>query len=111
MSTGGWRAVDELRSAGTVDAIGIGVNEWEPCARMLELADPDLFLLAGRYTLLEQAPLDTLFPQCEAKGAKIVLGGPYNSRCASRQDDVQLWEHPGRCRQTRGEASGGLRCA
>jgi D-threo-aldose 1-dehydrogenase len=46
---------------------------------MLELADPDLFLLAGRYTLLEQAPLDTLFPQCEAKGAKIILGGPYNS--------------------------------
>ncbi len=79
MRTGGWRAVDELRSSGAVAAIGIGVNEWQPCARMLELADPDLFLLAGRYTLLEQEPLDTLFPQCKAKGAAIVLGGPYNS--------------------------------
>ena len=46
---------------------------------MLELADPDLFLLAGRYTLLEQAPLETLFPQCAKAGAGIVLGGPYNS--------------------------------
>ncbi len=76
---GGWRALDALRASGAVAAIGLGVNEWEPCARMLELADPDLFLLAGRYTLLEQAPLDTLFPQCATAGAGIVLGGPYNS--------------------------------
>ena len=79
MQTGGWRALDNLRSSGAVSAIGIGVNHWQPCARMLELADPDLFLLAGRYTLLEQAPIDTLFPQCAKAGAGIVLGGPYNS--------------------------------
>ena len=68
METGGWRALDELRGSGVVKAIGLGVNEWQPCARMLELADPDLFLLAGRYTLLEQEPIETLFPQC-AKAA------------------------------------------
>lgn len=79
MRTGGWRALDELRGSGAVAAIGLGVNEWQPCARMLELADPDLFLLAGRYTLLEQAPLQTLFPQCARAGTGIVLGGPYNS--------------------------------
>ena len=79
MDTGGWRALSELRAAGDVLAIGCGVNEWEPCARLLEVADPDLFLLAGRYTLLEQAPLDTLFPQCERQGVGIVVGGPYNS--------------------------------
>jgi D-threo-aldose 1-dehydrogenase len=79
LRSGGWRALDELRAGGAVAAIGLGVNEWQPCARMLELADPDLFLLAGRYTLLEQAPLETLFPQCARAGAGIVLGGPYNS--------------------------------
>lgn len=79
MDGGGWKALTELRAAGTVAAIGAGVNEWEPCARLLELADPDLFLLAGRYTLLEQAPLDTLFPQCAARGAGVIVGGPYNS--------------------------------
>ncbi|HZF16119.1 MAG TPA: aldo/keto reductase [Steroidobacteraceae bacterium] len=79
ISKGGWRALDELRSSGAVAAIGAGVNEWEPCARLLELVDPDLFLLAGRYTLLEQAPLDTLLPQCARRGVGIVIGGPYNS--------------------------------
>jgi D-threo-aldose 1-dehydrogenase len=79
LSTGGWKALQELRSAGVVSAIGTGVNEWQPCARLLELADPDLFLLAGRYTLLEQEPLEALFPQCKKAGAGIVIGGPYNS--------------------------------
>ncbi|WP_207764593.1 aldo/keto reductase [Hyphococcus luteus] len=79
MDDGGWRALSELRDSGAIDAVGIGVNEWEPCSLMLELADPDLFLLAGRYTLLEQEPVDTLFPECERRGVKIVIGGPYNS--------------------------------
>jgi D-threo-aldose 1-dehydrogenase len=79
LDSGGWRALDELRSGGAVDAIGAGVNEWEPCARLLELADPDLFLLAGRYTLLEQAPLETLFPDCAKRNVRVVIGGPYNS--------------------------------
>lgn len=76
---GGWRALSELRANGDVLALGAGVNEWQPCARMLEVTDPDLFLLAGRYTLLEQEPLDTLFPQCTERGVGIVIGGPYNS--------------------------------
>jgi D-threo-aldose 1-dehydrogenase len=79
VDAGGWRALDELRSGGAVAAIGAGVNEWEPCARLLDLVDPDLFLLAGRYTLLEQAPLETLFPRCMKRGVRIVIGGPYNS--------------------------------
>src|SRR5579859_8008666 len=54
---GGWRALDELRGAGDVAAIGLGVNDIEPCETLLSRADPDLFLLAGRYTLLEQGPL------------------------------------------------------
>lgn len=78
MKTGGWRALDELRASGAVKAIGAGVNEWEPCARLLELADPDIFLLAGRYTLLEQEPLNALFPQCVKRNAAIVIGGPLN---------------------------------
>lgn len=79
IDTGGWRALAELRDSGAVLAIGAGVNEWEPCARLLQVADPDLFLLAGRYTLLEQIPLDTLFPECAKRGIGIVAGGPYNS--------------------------------
>jgi D-threo-aldose 1-dehydrogenase len=76
---GGWKALDELRSSGAIDAIGAGVNEWEPCVRLLELVDPDLFLLAGRYTLLEQLPHETLFPECARRNVGIVIGGPFNS--------------------------------
>jgi D-threo-aldose 1-dehydrogenase len=79
MTTGGWRALDELRASGTVSAIGAGVNEWQPCVRLLEVADPDFFLLAGRYTLLEQPPVDEFFPKCKARGARVVIGGPFNS--------------------------------
>ncbi len=79
ISTGGWRALDELRSAGVVSAIGTGVNEWEPCGRLLELADPDLFLIAGRYTLLEQEPLNALFPTCLKRNVGVVIGGPLNA--------------------------------
>jgi len=91
---GGWKALTELRDSGDIAAIGAGVNEWQPCARLLELADPDLFLLAGRYTLLEQEPIDHLFPQCEKQGAGIVIGGPYNSGVLAGQHTYNYADIP-----------------
>jgi D-threo-aldose 1-dehydrogenase len=82
---GGWRALGELRAAGVVAAIGLGVNETAACERLLSELDPDLFLLAGRYTLLEQAPLAGLLPACERRGVGIVIGGPFNSGVLARQ--------------------------
>jgi len=76
---GGYKALDELRKAGTVRAIGAGLNNWETCQRLTELGQFDCFLLAGRYTLLEQEALNTFLPICERDGIGIVLGGPYNS--------------------------------
>jgi len=84
IDSGGWRALDDLRASGAVSAIGAGVNEWEPCARLLELCDPDLFLLAGRYTLLEQEPLDGFLPKCLKRGVGVVIGGPFNSGILAR---------------------------
>lgn len=76
---GGYDAMIELRDQGVIKAIGAGVNEWEVCQTLAERGDMDLFLLAGRYTLLEQEALETFLPLCEARGIGIVLGGPYNS--------------------------------
>ena len=81
---GGWRALDELRGAGAVAALGLGVNQAAPCERMLAELDPDLFLLAGRYTLLEQAPLHGLLAACARRGVGVVIGGPYNSGVLAR---------------------------
>ena len=76
---GGYRALEELRASGRVAAIGAGVNEWQVCERLLGLAHFDCFLLAGRYTLLEQEALDSFLPLCQARGVGIILGGPFNS--------------------------------
>lgn len=77
--SGGYRALDELRRNGDIKGIGLGVNEREVCLQALEHGDWDAFLLAGRYTLLEQQPLDDLLPACERAGTGIILGGPFNS--------------------------------
>ena len=77
--TGGYLALDELRKAGVIKAIGAGVNNWETCLRLTELGQFDCFLLAGRYTLLEQEALDVFLPICERENIGIVVGGPYNS--------------------------------
>ncbi len=77
--SGGYKALDELRSAGEIEAIGLGVNEREVCIAAMEHGQWDAFLLAGRYTLLEQTPIHDLLPACEKAGTGIILGGPYNS--------------------------------
>jgi D-threo-aldose 1-dehydrogenase len=76
---GGYRAMDRLRREGRVAAIGLGVNEQEVCQAALEHGDWDCFLLAGRYTLLEQDPLDRFLPDCLERRCSIIIGGPYNS--------------------------------
>ena len=82
----GYRALDELKRTGVVSAIGIGVNESAVLIEALAFADWDVFLLAGRYTLLEQAPLDDLLPLCAARGTSIVVGGPLNSGILAGRD-------------------------
>jgi D-threo-aldose 1-dehydrogenase len=76
---GCWRALEKLRIEGTVKAIGVGVNEWEVCYEALKRRDFDCFLLAGRYTLLEQEALNEFLPLCEERGAAVVVGGGFNS--------------------------------
>ena len=76
---GGYRALDELRAAGAIKAIGAGVNEWEAAEAFARAGDFDVFMLAGRYTLLEQDALTSFLPLCHEKGIGVVIGGPFNS--------------------------------
>jgi D-threo-aldose 1-dehydrogenase len=76
---GGVRALLDLRSQGVVSAVGIGVNEWQVSETVARHSDVDLFLLAGRYTLLEQEALDSFLPLCQHKGMGVIVGGPFNS--------------------------------
>ncbi len=79
LETGGYRALRELRDAGVVKAIGLGVNEWQILMQAFALGDWDVFLLAGRYTLLEQTSLEPFLSTCIARKASVVIGGPFNS--------------------------------
>ena len=82
----GYRALEELRSSGQLRAIGIGVNEWEVLREAIDWGDWDVFLLAGRYTLLEQTPLDDLLPQCLRSGISVVIGAPFNTGILAGRD-------------------------
>lgn len=77
--TSGYKALRKLRDEKVIKAFGAGVNEWQVCETLARAADFDLFLLAGRYTLLEQEALESFLPLCETRGIGIVLGGPFNS--------------------------------
>lgn len=76
---GGYRALRELRDGGAIGAIGLGANEWQVCELAMQEGDFDVFLLAGRYTLLEQTALDSFLPECARRQVSVVVGGPYNS--------------------------------
>lgn len=76
---GAYRALDKLRAAGAVKAIGVGVNEAEMCERFARAGDFDTMLLAGRYSLLEQPGLASFMPLAREKGIGLMLGGVFNS--------------------------------
>ena len=79
LAESGYSALAELRANALVEAIGLGVNENQVCLDALKIGSWDVFLLAGRYTLLEQTALDELFPACAKSQTSIICGGPFNS--------------------------------
>ncbi len=76
---GAYPALHRLREEGVLGAIGAGMNQSAMLARFAREGDPDVFLLAGRYTLLDQEALPELLPLCVERGIEIVLGGVMNS--------------------------------
>ncbi len=80
--TGAFKVLTRLREEGVIKAWGLGVNRVEPCELTLDLneAQPDGFLLAGRYTLLDhERALQRLMDAALAQNVEIVVGGPYSS--------------------------------
>ena len=76
---GAYPTLVKLREEGVIKAIGLGMNQWQMLTDFARDGDFDCFLLAGRYTLLEQESLKELLPLCKERGIRIVVGGPYNS--------------------------------
>jgi D-threo-aldose 1-dehydrogenase len=76
---GAHRALVELRDAGVVRAIGVGVNDWSILLRFAADGDFDCFMLAGRYTLLDHSALETFLPDCLRRGISVLMAAPFNS--------------------------------
>jgi D-threo-aldose 1-dehydrogenase len=74
-----WPALERLRGEGVIGAVGAGMNQSAMLARFARETDMDVFLLAGRYTLLDQGALDELLPLCLERGIAVLVGGVMNS--------------------------------
>ncbi|MFE4960799.1 aldo/keto reductase [Streptomyces sp. NPDC056653] len=80
--TGAFRVLSRLRDEGVIKAWGLGVNRTEPIELALALDEPqpDGFLLAGRYSLLDhEHALQRLLPMAAEHSVDMVVGGPYSS--------------------------------
>jgi D-threo-aldose 1-dehydrogenase len=69
----------QLREEGRIRAVGAGMNQWEMLLELARSLDFDCFLLAGRYTLLDQSAFPHLLDECARRGISLLIGGPYNS--------------------------------
>jgi D-threo-aldose 1-dehydrogenase len=76
---GAYVALDKLRREGVIGAVGVGTIVVETVMQFAQAGDFDCFLLAGRYTLLDHTALQEALPLCRARGASVIIGGPYNS--------------------------------
>jgi aryl-alcohol dehydrogenase-like predicted oxidoreductase len=76
---GAYPALRDLREEGVVGAIGVGMNQTSMLCQFAREADFDCFLLAGRYTLLDQVALDELLPLCLERNIAVINAGVYNS--------------------------------
>jgi D-threo-aldose 1-dehydrogenase len=74
-----WPALERLRGEGVIGAVGAGMNQSAMLARFARETDMDVFLLAGRYTLLDHGALDELLPLCLDRGIAVLVGGVMNS--------------------------------
>jgi D-threo-aldose 1-dehydrogenase len=77
---GAFPELTRMREEGLIQGWGIGVNTPEPIMRLLEVADPDVCLLASQYSLIDHKnALDQVFPAARAKNVSFVVGSSLNA--------------------------------
>lgn len=86
-SKGAMKELSKMRSEGIIKGWGLGVNEIDPILKTLDVADPDTFLSANQYSMLKhEDALKRLFPACEKRNIKLVIGTPLNAGCLAGRD-------------------------
>jgi D-threo-aldose 1-dehydrogenase len=72
-------ALMDLKAQGVIGAIGCGSNVAATHLTLLQEAQLDVLMVAGRFTLLDQSAADALFPLCLKRGVEVELAAPFNS--------------------------------
>ena len=84
--TGGWRALAQLKADGMIGVRGAGLNDAGMMMTLMQATDLDFFLLAMRYTLMEQDTLDVQMAECASRGVGVVVGGVFTPASRHRPD-------------------------
>jgi D-threo-aldose 1-dehydrogenase len=98
LRSGGYRALAELKDAGIVRAVGVGVNEIPALRDCLADAELDWCLLANQFTLLNQPSSDEVFAECARRGVQLIAGGVYNSGVLAGGDHYIYQQAPAEVR-------------
>jgi len=86
-SKGAMPELTKMREQGLIKGWGLGVNTVEPILKTLEIADPDIFLSACQYSLIQhETDLNVVFPKVEQRGISIVVGAPLCAGFLSGKD-------------------------
>src|ERR1700733_10991609 len=77
---GAFPELTRMRDEGLIKGWGIGVNTPEPIMRLLDVADPDICLLASQYSLIDHKnALNQVFPAAKVKNVSFVVGSSLNA--------------------------------
>ena len=76
---GAYRVLSDLRSAGHIRGVGVGINDADVATRFMREIDLDVVMLAGRYTLLDLSALSECLPTADQRGVGVVAVGVFNS--------------------------------
>jgi D-threo-aldose 1-dehydrogenase len=82
-----------MRKEGTIGAVSAGMNQSAMLTEFARTGEFDCFLLAGRYTLLDQSGLADLLPECAARGISVIVGGVYNSGILADPHDRATYDY------------------
>lgn len=86
--------LEDFRRQGVARAIGVGMTQAPMLARFAQEADLDIFLLAGRYSLLNRDALNELFPLCGERGIQVVVAQMLHGGLIEGVPDPQIFYRP-----------------
>lgn len=89
-----WPVLEDLRSQGVVRAAGAGMTRVPLLTRFARETSMDIFLLAGRYTLVVTEGMDELLPLCQEKRISVVVAQSLHGGLIDGAPNPQLHYQP-----------------